>query len=1410
MRARSDQDDVQGRRDYTHALADRSRAAAPGAAAAHDLEHLRGEPGRRTLTDASPAPHGAPGESVAVHTRQLRLQIGALADALREHDASGSTVAAHAIRTALATIEHAISREPELEAPCAELRDQATALLAAAFTPSRAALDEAQASTGRSQWDREVAAWTATAALQRKSDGSMTATGDVTATAARGIAGAASDLPHAATIQRAFGRHDVSSVRVQIGGPAATAAHAIGARAYAMGATIAFATQPDLETAAHEAAHVVQQRAGALPAGSIGVAGDALEQHADRVATGVVEGRSVEALLDEVAGSGARGHAVQRKADDTVTVGNALGVVPHHLDLGQVEVGSISTPIDVLFYTAGSEPIIVDSLRVEPTGGPDRRAAAGEFEIAGPIPTTIVSGQPAKLDVTFRPHVAREATADLTLVGHSWAGRNSRRATLVGIGIAPTAETAEARTLALAQHASLALHTGAATRPRTYCELLAIVFAARDATVRDDYAHARALLIVVDARFDELAPAADEGFADFGFAQGPGNHMFVAARGAVQVWLRQLTFGSTIATGPHVQQVQAARDQIRYLNGEQSDIPTMRTFDRASKVTAIAATVAVFAPAVIGAAIEEAPLFAYAMRTTATGLFAWATANPQTAVAVGHGLVGLAMQLDEDPREWANTLARFKDRDECILFLAQFAGDAMGVGLGQNEDAEILDRYREQAAIRAAAVERVRAPRAAIEALAAQAPRAATTDAEPPRVSEHAPESAAVVEGAAAAKALPEQHAHAQGSVPVQMVLSELAESSMLMPAQRAEQIAFVDEWVDDLGEHGTKERIVHDLSPEATKENTMDGEVRNSKRAVIVSPKGAKVPGVLNELLDAKRAAQSAALAGDTVQLKKAQARVRNAIKQYRAAISMQKPEDARYGAAVSSSSEFFVKYKMIEKHGMTNGQIAAARASAGQLAMQELRYNPSVASPAEALDAMRDDVRQLAAQTPEDVDVSLTFATTKNRLNDEDPSRNEQRLSRDLVDAWYREPDLQRGINGFDNAGQEDAARPPAAQWESAAARAFKNAETLRDHLARELASAGARDALAQRLARLRGITPEAARQLVDRFREAGYADALASVDAKAAATRATDDALRASRASQRAALVASGVSPRQAAARVDVEQPWRVAYPTDAAGTLDMRFGGLDVEQLAADTRALTDALRIWSAETHEQHARVSLLGMTGHAGEQILSPHIDPFGLLDQVEQQLAMGSDRIGHGLILGLAPEVLVDKGRLPRDQVGAFRARQAELVQRIKARGVVIEANISSNTEISNLTKDEHPAGKLVTEGLRVTVNTDDETVLATDIRRELTRAAQAPGVDTVDTTAMILEGYDSRLGNRELASAGRVKLALQRVFLEFATGPKGRGFVDRLARRFDIVPQGSETQTLSVVLDRVLGVQP
>ncbi|MEO1271892.1 MAG: DUF4157 domain-containing protein, partial [Myxococcota bacterium] len=38
----------------------------------------------------------------------------------------------------------------------------------------------------------------------------------------------------------------------------------MGSLAYATGHTVAFKQSPDLHTAAHEAAHVVQQRAGAV------------------------------------------------------------------------------------------------------------------------------------------------------------------------------------------------------------------------------------------------------------------------------------------------------------------------------------------------------------------------------------------------------------------------------------------------------------------------------------------------------------------------------------------------------------------------------------------------------------------------------------------------------------------------------------------------------------------------------------------------------------------------------------------------------------------------------------------------------------------------------------------------------------------------------------------------------------------------------------------------------------------------------------------------------------------------------------------------------------------------------------------------------------------------------------------
>ena len=128
----------------------------------------------------------------------------------------------------------------------------------------------------------------------------------VAATAARGFGGTATELPHRPTIQALFGRHDVSGVQAHVGGPAAEASQALGAHAYASGDSVAFGRTPDLHTAAHEAAHVVQQRGGVQLKSGIGEAGDAFERHADAVADRVVAGESAEALLDHVAAGATR------------------------------------------------------------------------------------------------------------------------------------------------------------------------------------------------------------------------------------------------------------------------------------------------------------------------------------------------------------------------------------------------------------------------------------------------------------------------------------------------------------------------------------------------------------------------------------------------------------------------------------------------------------------------------------------------------------------------------------------------------------------------------------------------------------------------------------------------------------------------------------------------------------------------------------------------------------------------------------------------------------------------------------------------------------------------------------------------------------------------------------------------
>jgi outer membrane protein OmpA-like peptidoglycan-associated protein len=153
-----------------------------------------------------------------------------------------------------------------------------------------------------------------TMALQRRADAASSADedGDAHEIAEGGVGGGGSALPYFDQIQKSFGRHDVSSVRAHVGGAAATASEMLGAEAYALNGQLAFREQPSLHTAAHEAAHAIQQRAGISLPGGVGSEGDTFERHADAVADRVVAGASAEDLLDEVAGT-AGGDALQAR-----------------------------------------------------------------------------------------------------------------------------------------------------------------------------------------------------------------------------------------------------------------------------------------------------------------------------------------------------------------------------------------------------------------------------------------------------------------------------------------------------------------------------------------------------------------------------------------------------------------------------------------------------------------------------------------------------------------------------------------------------------------------------------------------------------------------------------------------------------------------------------------------------------------------------------------------------------------------------------------------------------------------------------------------------------------------------------------------------------------------------------------
>ncbi|MBK7193310.1 MAG: DUF4157 domain-containing protein [Myxococcales bacterium] len=465
--------------------------------------------------------------------------------------------------------------------------------------------------------------------------------------AAHGVSGAGTALPYRAELERAMGV-DLGGIVAHVGGAAADACAALDARAYATGDRIAFGSAPDLHTAAHEVAHVLQQRAGIELPGGIGAAGDAHERAADDIADAVVRGESVIGRLPTGGARAARGTAVQRAG---------MGDVRRVEGGQQLEVteAEFLAQLHESHVRVGPRP-----LRMEP--GRPHEVAVRVFSPAAPPrgakPMPIVcdlramDGEVLAIDDgVWRAEHHRSPVLRFTVqeparyeaVVRVNAGRPGERVLTTSFRVTRATE----RTVAHDQGARLAKGHGTVAST-TYRDLLAAVVAAQTLTDAGDpksYQRALALLEPVRERLWAIYPNVVEARTKFGFARNVMDLHFDGARGAIDGWVARLHMGGTIATKELVTRFEAAETEIKLGTGEQADTKDLRAADaaawRTTKVVGVATAVVVLVPVAveIGAAAGVEVIPGMVMR--------WAGTHPFLALAVAEFVLANGIAIGE-------------------------------------------------------------------------------------------------------------------------------------------------------------------------------------------------------------------------------------------------------------------------------------------------------------------------------------------------------------------------------------------------------------------------------------------------------------------------------------------------------------------------------------------------------------------------------------------------------------------------------------------------------------------------------------------------------------------------------------------------------------------------------------------
>jgi adenosine deaminase len=114
---------------------------------------------------------------------------------------------------------------------------------------------------------------------------------------------------------------------------------------------------------------------------------------------------------------------------------------------------------------------------------------------------------------------------------------------------------------------------------------------------------------------------------------------------------------------------------------------------------------------------------------------------------------------------------------------------------------------------------------------------------------------------------------------------------------------------------------------------------------------------------------------------------------------------------------------------------------------------------------------------------------------------------------------------------------------------------------------------------------------------------------------------------------------------------------------------------------------------------------------HAGELSLGL-VPPADLRFHIAAAVDVGAARIGHGVDI-------------------AYEDQSAQLLRRMRERGVAVEVNLTSNDVILGVKGAEHPLPMYLQAGVPVVLSTDDEGVSRIDLTHEYQRAVREHGLD-------------------------------------------------------------------------------